>query len=368
MEKSTQIETHDLLEMPYDQLVGYVSKLGQKPFRANQIFTAIHKQGQTNLAELSTLSKDFRNALCEDAFISKLVIDKILESKDGTRKYRFETHDGHYIESVFIPNASRPGKHAICISSQIGCAMGCRFCATAAMKLKRNLSPSEIAAQVYMVTADLRREKTEYAKETRVIHNIVYMGMGEPLHNFDNVKRSIEILQEEKGLGYSGRRITVSTSGVVKNIERLGVETDVHLAVSLNATQNSTRTQIMPVNKKWPIEDLLRALTTFPLKKRERITFEYVLLEGINDTPEDAMRLTGLMGGFACKINLIPFNEHPLSPYKKPSKGVVEAFKAVLVNRGLSVFVRSTRGDDVDAACGMLGAKKLQEARNPVKS
>lgn len=363
----------NLLKLSYEELTNFISDLGERPFRAKQIFEGLHNQGVSSIDGFTTLSKHFREKLKDQAFIPGLTIDAIKESSDGTRKYQFKTHDGHIIESVFIPNASRPGKNTICISSQIGCAMGCTFCATSKIKLKRNLDASEIAGQVYLVHRDLKAiawknphpdmRFVESSKASRLINNIVYMGMGEPLHNFDEVKRSIQMLGNADGMNYSPRRITVSTSGVVKNIARLGIETDVHLAVSLNATTNSVRDEIMPVNKKWDIEDLLAVLGGFPLKARDRITFEYVLLDGINDSDDDADRLCKLVGHFKCKLNLIPFNEHPLSHFKKPPQSRVDAFKKILRRRNLEVFVRSTRGDDVDAACGMLGAKKLEESR-----
>jgi len=364
----------NLLKLSFDELSQYITGLGGKSYRAAQIFESLHQKGVNKIEDLTNLSKGFRAKLLENkAFIAGLEQDTVSVSSDGTRKYRFKTADGHYIESVFIPNASRPGKNTICISSQVGCAMGCKFCATAAMKLQRNLCASEIASQVYLVQKDLYKinwknphpalEDSFFSKKARLINNIVYMGMGEPLHNFDEVKASIFMLCNDKGQNYSARRITVSTSGVVKNIARLSAETDVMLAVSLNATENKTRSEIMPVNQKWPIEDLFGVLRHFKLKNRDRITFEYVLLKGVNDFDEDAIRLAKLIRSFQCKINLIPFNEHPLAPYKTPDKQRTRVFKEILERNKIDVFVRQTRGDDVDAACGMLGAKKLEALR-----
>ena len=248
--------------------------------------------------------------------------------------------------------------------------MGCTFCATAKLNLTRNLTGAEIISQIYEVNRDLKaigwknthRLDCEL-EDKRLVHNLVYMGMGEPLHNYDNVVVSIRLLTEQHAQNYSSRRITVSTSGVVKNIERLGQDTKVHIAISLNATTNSVRDEVMPVNKKWNIEELLAACKRFPLEPRRRITFEYVMLAGINDFDEDAARIVQLVKDIPCKVNLIPFNEHPLSSFKRPSRDRVLTFQKQLLNSGLTVFIRSTRGDDIDAACGMLGAQKLEAAR-----
>ncbi len=248
--------------------------------------------------------------------------------------------------------------------------MGCTFCATAALKLVRNLTAAEIVAQVYFVANDVAlngdHKKLMLNDNERPIHNIVFMGMGEPLHNFDQLVRSIELLTHPDGMAFSPRRITVSTSGIVPKIKELGEKTGVYLAISLNATTNEVRKSIMPINNKWRIEELLEAARSFPLKIRERITFEYVLLKGINDTDDDAFRLAHLLKDMKCKINLIPFNEHPLSPYKKPDNDVVLRFHQILYRSHLSVFTRKTRGDDIDAACGMLGAKKLELKRKAI--
>jgi 23S rRNA (adenine2503-C2)-methyltransferase len=342
-------------------------QLNEPQYRAKQLFVALHRDGAQHISEISTLKKTIRDYLSEHYFLPSLTQASVKVSNDGTRKYQFQTHDGHTIESVFIPHAAKDGRHSLCISSQVGCAMGCTFCATAAMKLVRSLSASEIVNQVYLVANDVMangdHESLMLKANERPIHNIVFMGMGEPLHNFDNVVRAIELLTHPDGMAFSPRRITVSTSGLVPKITELGEKTGVYLAISLNATTNEVRNIIMPVNNKWRIEDLLKAARDFPLKVRERITFEYVLLKGINDTEEDAYRLVELLKGMPCKINLIPFNEHPLSPYKKPENNVTLMFHKILYKNHLSVFTRKTRGDDIDAACGMLGAKKLEMAR-----
>ncbi len=361
----------NVLQMTFEELNEWVLSLGQKSYRAKQIFEALHQQWVTDFNEITCLSKEFRQELSELAFIESIAIVQVKQSVDGTRKYQLKTSDGHLIESVFIPDAATEGRNTICISSQVGCAMGCTFCATAAMNLTRNLTGAEIVGQLYAVNRDLKQagwrntfaKESEPSEDARVLHNIVYMGMGEPLHNYTNVVRSIHLLSDQKGQNYSGRRITVSTSGVVKNIENLGKDTNVHIAISLNATTNAVRDQIMPVNKKWNIEELLEACRFFPLHMRRRVTFEYVMLAGINDTNDDAYRLLNLLNGIKCKVNLIPFNAHPLSPYKRPDNDRVREFQTILLQNHMTVFVRTTRGDDIDAACGMLGAQKLETAR-----
>lgn len=336
-------------------------------FRVKQLFLALHRHGASNFDDIVTLKKDVRDYLSKNFVLNNLLVKSVKVASDGTRKYQFQTADNHIIESVFIPHAAKMGRHSLCISSQVGCAMGCTFCATAAMKLLRNLTAAEIVSQVYLVAKDVV-EHCDHGhlmleKNDRVIHNIVFMGMGEPLHNFDNVVRAIMLLTHEDGMAFSPRRITVSTSGLVPKIKELGEKTGVYLAISLNATTNPIRDSIMPVNKKWQIEELIEAALSFPLKVRERITFEYVLLKDINDTVEDAQRLVKLLKGLPCKINLIPFNEHPLSPYKRPDKETILKFHNILYRAHLSVFTRKTRGDDIDAACGMLGAQKLEQER-----
>ncbi len=341
--------------------------LDEPRYRSKQLFQALHRKGAVNSNEIVNLKKSTRDFLSSHFEIKNLNQKEVKIALDGTRKYQSETHDGHIIESVFIPHAAKSGRHSLCISSQVGCAMGCTFCATASMKLIRSLSASEIVSQVYVVARDVLQNvnlnELMLEHNDRPIHNIVFMGMGEPLHNFDNVVRAIELLTHQDGMAFSPRRITVSTSGLVEKIRDLGEKTGVYLAISLNATTNEVRNVIMPVNKKWQIESLLKAARDFPLKVRERITFEYVLLKGVNDSVEDAHRLGDLLKDLKCKINLIPFNEHPLSPYKKPDAKTTLMFHDILYRKHFSVFTRKTRGDDIDAACGMLGAKKLEEQR-----
>ncbi|MDP2344624.1 MAG: 23S rRNA (adenine(2503)-C(2))-methyltransferase RlmN [Deltaproteobacteria bacterium] len=391
----------DLLSLDDAGLLKLLVDVGEKPFRARQLFAWLHDKRVTSFAAMTDLSAALRQKLEEKAAILRPVVDDVRVAEDGTRKYQLKTHDGHIIESVWIPHASGPAHHALCISSQVGCAMGCTFCATAALKLTRHLSAGEIVGQVYAVledlaanlpvdpplppsklrfrydpetepAADVDADDVQMGRPKRRIQNIVYMGMGEPLHNLDNVIASVNLLTHDKGMGLSPRRITVSTSGVVSALPRLGAETGVHLAISLNATTNEVRKEIMPVTKRWSIEQLLDACRAFPAERRRRLTFEYVLLKGVNDGDVDARRLVQLLKPFkgtdksgegGSKVNLIPFNAHPLSPFGRPDDDRVEGFRRILDNAGVACFVRTTRGLDIDAACGMLGAKKLEDAR-----
>lgn len=383
----------DLLSLEEEGLLALVAQEGERPFRARQIFAWLHQRGARSLDEMSDLPKAFRERLGAVGELRSLEVDEVRVATDGTRKYRLRTHDGRFVESVYIPNASGPGKNALCISSQVGCAMGCAFCATAALSLVRHLSPGEIVGQLYAVLrdleanvsasaaapmastpdeaeADLERELIDERAplSPRRVQNIVFMGMGEPLHNLEHVLASIRLLTSPQGQGMSPRRITVSTSGLVPAIARLGAESEVHLAVSLNATTDEARARIMPVDRRWPIAALMSALDAFPQPPRRRITLEYVMLAGVNDSDDDARRLAALVRGKRFKVNLIPFNAHPLSPFSRPEPGRVEAFRALLDRARVACFVRSTRGLDIDAACGMLGAQKLEAARKGVLS
>jgi 23S rRNA (adenine2503-C2)-methyltransferase len=318
---------------------------GEPRFRGEQLFQWLYGHLAEDFESMTNLSKKLREKLSGSARVSALVHEGALESADGTTKLTFRCDDGAVIETVFIPSE---GRNTLCISSQVGCAMGCTFCYTAKMGLKRNLTAGEIVEQVVQARRLLGHVNGH-------IGNIVFMGMGEPLHNVDNVIRSIHILTDDLGLNFSRRKVTVSTSGLVPAIQRLGEETDVQLAISLNATTDEVRSQIMPVNQRWKIADLMDALKAFPLSSRERITFEYVLIKGVNDSLEDARRLIELTRPVPAKINLIPFNTHPRTPFETPSEEQIEAFMQVLVDQNVGVYRRRTRGREEMAACGQLG-------------
>ncbi len=317
---------------------------GWPRFRGEQVWRWVHDRGARSFEDMTNLPRAVREELATRARIGSLEVAEVQVSRDGTRKLRLRTHDGHSIESVIIPDGDKTTQ---CISSQVGCAVDCQFCATAKLGLVRNLDAGEIVDQVYLARRML--------EPGRKLTNLVYMGMGEPLHNYDQVVKSLRILTDDKGAGLSQRRITVSTSGLVPKLERLGNE-DVrpNLAVSLNAPNDAIRDQIMPINRKWNIGKLLAALKAYPLEQRRRITFEYVLLAGVNDSLRDAAQLAKLLRGVKCKVNLIPWNPHPEAPYERPAPAVIDAFQAECKRLGLPTYLRTPRGDDIDAACGQL--------------
>lgn len=341
----------DLRALGRAELTQFVAELGEKPFRAKQLFRWIHQRGVRSLEEMTDLSKDFRARLGEMAELATMEVATVEVARDGTRKYALRTARGQVVEAVFIPDASAEGRNTLCISSQVGCAIDCQFCLTAALGLIRNLTAGEIAEQLIRVREDLKKAGID-----REVNNLVMMGMGEPLQNYEALVKAIDMLSAADGGAISARRMTVSTSGLVPRIPRLGTDTKVNLAVSLNATTDDVRDQIMPINKKWNIAALLDACRAFPIPERRRITFEYVLLAGLNDTEDDARRLVRLLRDLPAKVNLIPFNEHPYSPFKRPSERAISRFQRIVTDRGLSAFVRTPRGDDISAACGQLGA------------
>ena len=336
----------DLMNLTREELVSFFKQGFDEPeFRGRQVSKWLYERRCESFDEMTNLSKELRATLKENARISPLRYNGAHPSEDGTTKLTFKCDDGAVVETVYIPSEKR---NTLCISSQVGCAMGCTFCYTAKMGLKRNLSAAEIVDQVVQA----RREMTDVNGR---IGNIVFMGMGEPLHNVDEVIQSIHILLDEEGLNFSRRKITVSTSGVVPAIQQLGQETDIQLAISLNATTDETRSQIMPVNDRWGIEELLDAARNYPITSRERITFEYVMIKDFNDSLEDARRLVKLTEDIPSKINLIPFNPHPKTPFETPSEATIDAFQKYLVDRHVGVYRRRTRGREEMAACGQLG-------------
>ncbi len=341
----------DIASLSYEALNDFVTQeLSEKAFRAKQLFRWIHQRGARSFEEMTDLSKSLRAQLTERTELISVEKDLEQRSIDGTIKYRFKTDDGKLIESVYMPS---PERKTLCVSTQVGCAMGCRFCATATLGLMRNLTVSEIVAQVHAVNKEVRtNEKIE--KTLRPLTNLVFMGMGEPLHNFENLKTALSILEHEDGPNFSSRHITVSTVGLVPMIERFGQETNVKLAISLNASHDETRDQIMPVNKKWKIAALMEACRKFPLKQGRRITFEYVLMEGVNDTDDDAHRLAALLQGVPAKVNLIQYNENPGLGFYSTVDNKAERFRHTLDRAGVAAFIRANRGRDIAAACGQL--------------
>ena len=323
-------------------------------YRGEQIWRWVHGTGVISIEEMTNLSSTDRAKLAGGIRLGTLVVDTVEHAADETRKLRLATSDGRFIESVLIPDGD---KLTLCISSQVGCALDCQFCATAKLGFTRHLDAGEIVDQVYRVRARL----PEWFPGRRIT-NIVYMGMGEPLHNYDNVLRSVGLLTHELGANLSQRRITISTVGMVPAIERLGKETlRPNLAVSLNAASDSVRNEIMPINRKYDIARLLEAIRQYPLERRRRVTFEYVLLAGVNDGLDDATRLGKLLRGLRCKVNLIPWNPHPGAPYARPTESAILDFQEALKARGLPVYIRRPRGDDIAAACGQLANRPAEE-------
>jgi 23S rRNA (adenine2503-C2)-methyltransferase len=329
----------DIKNYSLPELEQFLSGKGKERFRATQIFKWLYQKDAGSFAEMSNLSKDLREELEETAFVSNLKPAVVEVGNDGTRKYLFELADGNSVESVVIPDE---GRNTLCISSQVGCAMGCEFCLTGTFRLSRNLTTSEIINQVCAVRRDAE------------VRNIVFMGMGEPLHNLDNVIRSIRILLDGNGLQFSNRRVTVSTCGLVPEMLILGREVIANLAISLNATTDELRSQLMPVNRTYPIAALMEACREFPLPSRRKITFEYVLIGGLNDSLEDAKRLLRLISNIPNKVNLIPFNEHEGCSFKAPTRAAIDAFHKFLIDRNVTVITRESRGSEISAACGQL--------------
>lgn len=318
-------------------------QLGLKPYRAQQIRNWVFQRWALSFEEMSNLPKALRAQLQNRVRIRSLEKIATQKSQDGTEKYLFRLADGLFIESVLIPER---GYFTLCISSQVGCSQGCRFCLTAQQGFKRDLTPAEIVEQVIQIRGAL--------PDPERLTNIVLMGMGEPLANFEAVKKAVQNMVSADGLNFSHRKITLSTSGLVPEMERLGKELTINLAVSLNAADNETRSRLMPVNRKYPLEQLLAACKAFPLPNRRRITFEYILIEGENDSDQDAQKLCKLLAGLRAKINLIPLNAHAGSKMKAPDRERILAFQEVLVKKNYIAIIRKSKGRDISAACGQL--------------
>jgi 23S rRNA (adenine2503-C2)-methyltransferase len=334
----------DLVGLLPGEIETLVKELGQPRYRGRQVFHWVHARRVLDMEAMTNLSQTLRAALASRARVSRPVVAQLQRSQDGTRKYLLRLVDGEEIESVLIPDADRL---TACISTQVGCPLACRFCLTGLMALRRNLRAAEIVGQILTLQETLERGQR--------ISNIVLMGMGEPLLNFPQVERALRILCDDHGANYSPRRITLSTAGHVPGIRKLAASgLNVNLAVSLSATTDEVRDQIMPINKRWPIGELLKACSAYPLPNRRRLTFEYVMLDRVNDSQQDAKRLVSLLHGIRCKINLIPFNSAPDLPDRASPRERVEAFQRILHDAGLTATIRESRGWDISAACGML--------------
>jgi 23S rRNA (adenine2503-C2)-methyltransferase len=347
-----------------DLLIEHGTKEKQAKMRVGQIWQWIYQWGVRDFAEMTNLSKDFRAELAEKFVIAVPEIVTKQVSVDGTRKYLVRIAGGHEVEVVYIPESDRG---TLCVSSQVGCTLTCSFCHTGTQKLVRNLTAGEIIGQVMLARDDLGEwpEHGSRTYEARKLSNIVLMGMGEPLYNFENVRDAMKIAMDPEGIQLSRRRITLSTSGVVPEIARTAKEIGCLLAVSFHATTDEVRDNLVPINKRWNIEKLLDALREYPRgSNSERITFEYVMLDGINDSIEDAHRLVKLIEGIPAKINLIPFNEWPGAPYKRSSNNRIHRFADIIHAAGYSSPIRTPRGEDIFAACGQLKSDTQRERKS----
>jgi 23S rRNA (adenine2503-C2)-methyltransferase len=344
----------NLLDFDLDALAAYCEQLGEKRYRATQLFRWIHQRGASDFAQMTDLAKSLRSQLAGKAHVQALSVLSRHDSADGTIKWLFDVGAGDVIETVFIPEADRG---TLCISSQAGCAVGCRFCSTGHQGFSRNLGTGEIIAQLWFAEHFLREH---LGRDERVISNVVMMGMGEPLQNYAQLLPALRVMLDDHAYGLSRRRVTVSTSGVVPMIDRLGQDCPVALAVSLHAPLDALRDNLVPLNRKYPIEELLQACARYQVHApRDFITFEYCMLDGVNDQPEQARQLVALMRqhaaqGLSCKFNLIPFNPFPASGLTRSPMPQVLAFAQILLDAGIVTTVRKTRGDDIDAACGQL--------------
>jgi 23S rRNA (adenine2503-C2)-methyltransferase len=353
----------NLLDFDLEGLAAFCETLGEKRFRATQLFRWIHHRGATDFDQMTDLAKSLREKLKVSARLQGLSILTQNESKDGTIKWLFDVGNGDAVEAVFIPEADRG---TLCVSSQAGCAVGCRFCSTGHQGFSRNLGTGEIVAQLWFAEHFLRKHlKTE----ERVISNIVMMGMGEPLQNYSALVPALKVMLDDHGYGLSRRRVTVSTSGVVPMMDRLGQDCPVALAVSLHAPNDALRDNLVPLNKKYPLAELLDACNRYlEHAPRDFITFEYCMLDGVNDQPEHAQQLVQLVKrhagrGVSCKLNLIPFNPFPASGLVRSPQQQVQAFAKILIDAGIVTTVRKTRGDDIDAACGQLAGDVRDRTR-----
>ncbi|MEE9613666.1 MAG: 23S rRNA (adenine(2503)-C(2))-methyltransferase RlmN [Thermodesulfobacteriota bacterium] len=348
----------NLKNFTHDELAGVVKALGEKPYRVAQLYGWLFAKGAQSVDDMTDLPGEFREALKERFCIRALELIEIRTSSDGTMKLLLGLEDGEggeggeRIESVIIPEGEEGRRLTLCVSTQTGCALGCVFCMTGTAGPGRDLTLSEMVGQVEAARSIIVGDGGER------ITNVVLMGMGEPLLNYDEVLKFLGVLTDPKGLGYSPGKVTLSTAGVVPGIEKLGGDMPVNLAVSLNATTDEVRDRLMPINKKYPLKLLMAALREYPLKRRGHITMEYVLIKGVNDAPADARRLVNLLHGIPCKINLIPFNPFPGSEYERPDDKSVKEFQGILVRARYTAVVRTSRGADIEAACGQLRGRR----------
>ncbi|NOZ85908.1 MAG: 23S rRNA (adenine(2503)-C(2))-methyltransferase RlmN [Deltaproteobacteria bacterium] len=347
----------NILGLSRDSLKTFLEKFGEPAYRGDQVFKWIQKRGVKSFDEMTDISLALRKRLFEEAELCALDMITSIKAADETEKLAFRTRDGLVIESVLIPDNSG-SRLTLCVSSQAGCRMNCTFCRTAKIGFHRNLTVAEILDQAILASKAAKKGNGSGTEgNTKRITNLVFMGMGEPLANLERLIEAIRILMDDQGLNFSSRRITVSTCGLVPAMDVLGRAVSIKPAVSLNAATNEVRDMLMPINRRYPLAELIDACRKYPLARRDRITFEYVLIDGINDSVTDARELVRLLSDVKAKVNLIPFNEFKGSGFRRPPREKVEAFQKVLLDKGLAAMLRSSRGDDISAACGQLAGE-----------
>jgi len=357
---SAGVERVNLLGLTRGQMEAFFLDIGEKRFRAQQVMKWIHHQGVCDFADMSNLSRDLRERLSQLAEVRPPEVESQHDSTDGTRKWLIRVSGGALVETVLIPDGSRA---TLCVSSQVGCSLDCSFCSTGKQGFERDLSAAEIIGQVWLA---INSYNAFQSGKGRVVTNVVMMGMGEPLLNFDNVVSAMDLMMDDLAYGISKRRVTLSTSGVVPALDRLAEVSEASLAVSLHAPNDALRSQLVPVNRRYPIAELLASARRYIDAQKDSkrvVTIEYTLMAGVNDQREHAEELAQLLADFPCKINLIPFNPFPNSGYERPSGNAVSRFWQVLVDAGFIVTVRTTRGDDIDAACGQLVGEVVDRTR-----
>ena len=354
----------NLLGLTKAEIKSLLNKINLPNFRASQIWNWIYRSGTIDFNEMTNISKDLRSLLSQNFNIWRPKISSTHQSQDGTIKWLLKLDDGNEVETVWIPDEERG---TLCISSQVGCTLTCKFCHTGTQRLVRNLSSSEIVGQVMLAMDQLKDWPS--ASENRLLTSIVLMGMGEPLFNYDNVKKAIEIIMDHSGISLSRRRITLSTSGIVPEIKKCGDDLGVNLAISLHATNDNLRNELVPINKKYDIKQLLDAVRSYArISNSRRVTWEYVMLKGVNDTAQDAKNLVKLIKGIPSKINLIPFNEWPCSPYECSEEDSINNFAKIIMKAGYASPIRTPRGRDVMAACGQLKSLSIKQKKLNIKT
>ena len=354
----------NLLGLTKAEIKSLLNKINLPNFRASQIWNWIYRSGTIDFNEMTNISKELRSLLSKNFNIWRPKISSTHQSQDGTIKWLLKLDDGNEVETVWIPDEERG---TLCISSQVGCTLTCKFCHTGTQKLVRNLSSSEIVGQVMLAMDQLKDWPS--ASENRLLTSIVLMGMGEPLFNYENVKKALEIIMDHSGISLSRRRITLSTSGIVPEIKKCGDDLGVNLAISLHATNDNLRNELVPINKKYDIKQLLDAVRSYArISNSRRVTWEYVMLKGVNDTAQDAKNLVKLIKGIPSKINLIPFNEWPCSPYECSEEDSINSFAKIIMKAGYASPIRTPRGRDVMAACGQLKSLSIKQKKLNIKT